>query len=218
MPNTLLLIPTETECKWADGLLDSLTTDIVVERCGFGPIVAGVRTAHLISQYRPQRVWLVGIAGALDANLELGAAYEFDQVVCYGIGVGCGSSFQTSGEMGWCQWTGSSTRSDSQEICESLRLDACAPLTGDGCRQLLTVCAASANAQDVVWHKGKFPLAMAEDMEGFAVAAACALAQVPLRIIRGLSNVAGDRDQRNWQSAVAMRAATAMFTAQAKDA
>ena len=39
----------------------------------------------------------------------------------------------------------------------------------------------------------------AEDMEGFAVATACRLANVPLSIIRGISNVAGDRDHRRWE-------------------
>lgn len=218
MANSLLLIPTEREREWASNLLDALPPDIVVEQCGFGPIVAGIRTAQLISEYRPRRVWLVGIAGALNANLELGTAYEFNQVTCYGIGVGCGSAFRTASEMGWRQWSGSGSGNASQVISESLQLEDCRPMSSDVFRQLLTVCAASANAQDVVWHKEKFPLAMAEDMEGFAVAAACALAQVPLRIIRGLSNVAGDRNHRNWQSELAMRSAMAMFIAQAKDA
>ena len=74
-------------------------------------------------------------------------------------------------------------------------------------RQLLTVMAASAGPQDVAWRRQKFPTAGAEDMEGYAVATACHLAQVPLRIIRGISNVAGDRQQTEWRVAQALQSA-----------
>ena len=212
--HSLLLIPTEAERLWAGPLLDSLAPGIAVEHCGFGPIVAGIRTAQLIAEYRPQRIWLLGIAGAFDADLDLGTAYEFDQVACYGIGVGCGSQFQSASEMGWPQWPGAGPKSDSTTITDCLTLDTSMQLSSERPRQLLTVCSASASAEQVAWHKQKFPQAAAEDMEGFAVAAACALAQVPLRIIRGLSNTAGDRDHRNWQSAMAMRSAVELCSLQ----
>ena len=213
-PTSLLLIPTDAERQWAGQLLDSLAPDIEVELCGFGSIVAGVRTAQLIARYRPRRIWLVGIAGALDADLDLGTAYEFDQVACYGIGVGCGSQFQSASEMGWHQWPGVGPKSDSTTITDCLTLDTNRQLSSERPSQLLTVCSASASAEQVAWHKQKFPQAAAEDMEGFSVATACLLAQVPLRIIRGLSNTAGDRDHRNWQSAMAMRSAVELCSSQ----
>ena len=49
--------------------------------------------------------------------------------------------------------------------------------------------------------------AIAEDMEGFGVAMACKLAGVPLRIVRGISNRAGDRDLTQWQIEEALAAA-----------
>jgi futalosine hydrolase len=48
---------------------------------------------------------------------------------------------------------------------------------------------------------------VAEDMEGFAVALACRLVGVPLDIVRGISNDAGDRDKVRWQVPQALRAA-----------
>jgi futalosine hydrolase len=48
---------------------------------------------------------------------------------------------------------------------------------------------------------------VAEDMEGFAVAMACRLRGVPLDIVRGISNTAGDRDASRWQVAAALEAA-----------
>ena len=75
---------------------------------------------------------------------------------------------------------------------------------------LLTCCAASANAQEAAARRDRFPEAVAEDMEGFGVAMACALAGVPLQIVRGISNEVGDRDHRNWQINTALTAAATL--------
>ena len=69
---------------------------------------------------------------------------------------------------------------------------------------MLTCCAASASEHDVRLKLKKHPGAVAEDMEGFSVAAACRLAGVPLRVVRGISNRAGDRNKNNWRVGVAM--------------
>jgi futalosine hydrolase len=53
----------------------------------------------------------------------------------------------------------------------------------------------------------------AEDMEGFAVAAACRLAGIPLDIVRGISNTAGDRDHSHGQIDAACRAAASLAAA-----
>ena len=53
----------------------------------------------------------------------------------------------------------------------------------------------------------RFPDAVAEDMEGFAVAVACTLAGVPLRVVRGISNLVGDRDPKHWRIPAALAAA-----------
>ena len=47
-------------------------------------------------------------------------------------------------------------------------------------------------------------------MEGFAVALACALARVPCAIVRGISNVAGDREAGRWRIPAALAAARAL--------
>jgi futalosine hydrolase len=75
---------------------------------------------------------------------------------------------------------------------------------------LLTACAASATAADVARRTSLFPVAAAEDMEGFGVALACRLAGVPLTIIRGISNTAGDREHARWRMPEALAAAAAL--------
>ena len=53
------------------------------------------------------------------------------------------------------------------------------------------------------------PQAVAEEMEGYAVALAAQEFGVDLWIVRGISNVAGDRDVSGWALPEAIRAACA---------
>ncbi len=199
--NTLLLFPTQLETRCAQTLIEQAESAGWVALCGFGPVVAAARTAHLLTSLKPSSVMLVGIAGSLDAQLKIGCAYEFSEVACYGIGAGSGSQHQTVAELGWSQWPKEPT------IVEKLDLTVRDGAVGGKVRQLLSVCAAAGCRQDVSDRRQKFPAALAEDMEGFAVACACRLANVPLTIVRGISNVAGDRDHRHWKISEAMQAA-----------
>jgi futalosine hydrolase len=137
---------------------------------------------------------LLGIAGTYNRQLEVGQAYEFSQVACYGVGVGSGSDFKPAGALGWPQW---------QNTADQLQLAAphATPL-----RLLLTGCSASAGPQDVAWRTASYPEAVAEDMEGFGVALACHLSGLPLRIVRGISNHAGERRHADWKIAPALEA------------
>jgi futalosine hydrolase len=71
----------------------------------------------------------------------------------------------------------------------------------------LTACAASADRRQAGWRRELYPDAIAEDMEGFGVATACAIAGVPLRIVRGISNEVGDRAHDRWCIPAALESA-----------
>ena len=185
-----------------------------VELCGFGPVAAAARAAQLLGEHKPERVLLVGIAGRLDDRLAVGNAYRFDRVACYGIGAGSGGDFVSAATLGWQQWPGdagaASPQNGSQTGGQIGDVISCAAGDRAGGEQtdlLLTVCAASANAEDVRLRRQVFREAVAEDMEGFAVALACRLRGVPFDIVRGISNSAGDRDKSHWQVAAALEAA-----------
>ncbi|MBU6309841.1 MAG: futalosine hydrolase [Planctomycetes bacterium] len=205
---TLFLVPTELERRVLQPLVaPALGRDGVVELCGFGPVAAAARTSLLVARHQPVHVLLVGIAGRIDQGLALATAYRFQQVACFGIGVGSRDEFIPAGTLGWPQWPGD-TADGSPAIgdvidCGPREASAAVP----GAKLLLTACAASATADDVRTRKRLFPAAVAEDMEGFAVAFACRLAGVPCEIVRGISNSAGDRDQSRWQTKAALEAA-----------
>jgi futalosine hydrolase len=222
---TLVLVPTELELRRIldlGGFGAGCTGGTVVELCGFGPIAAAARTAWLLETLRPGRVLLVGIAGAYDVERDaVGSALEFATVAVDGIGVGEGASFLAPPALGFPQWPapsspppGSPQREQASgaarlahPIFDQLPLSA-SQAAGDAL--LLTTCAASANAEQAAVRRGRFPSARAEDMEGFAVATACALAGVPLRIVRGISNRAGDRAAERWSIPRALQAARAL--------
>ncbi|MFM8734205.1 MAG: futalosine hydrolase [Pirellulales bacterium] len=210
MRHPLVLVPTQLE----RGIIEPLmaagpASSIRVELCGFGPVVAAARTAALLAEHRPSRVVLVGIAGRFDERLAIGRAYAFARVACHGIGAGTGDAHMPAEAMGWPQWPGDgldpATRLGDELPCTSSGLPA-AVRAG----LLLSACAASAGSDDVRARLRLHPDAAAEDMEGFAVAAGCRLAGVPLDIVRGLSNTAGDRDTSAWQVEDACRAAAAL--------
>jgi futalosine hydrolase len=210
MVRTLLLIPTELEYKHIPpSVISNLASiDGRVELCGFGPIVSAIRTTRLLAKHQPEQVILCGVAGAMDLRLNVGEAYRFSTVACYGVGAGSGDQYQTAAEMGWRQ-----SRLGDEEIATPAVTDTIALAHAAFAEEphlLLTVCAASSSRDDVERKRFKFPNASAEDMEGYSVALACQMAATPLQIMRGISNIAGDRNHQNWKIEQAVRAAATL--------
>ena len=205
-PSTcLLLVPTAGERRVVERAIGSAAGKrLQIELCGFGPIAAAARAAHLLAALEPASVMLVGIAGTMDDRLSIGQAYRFDEVVCYGVGVGGDSTFQPAAAVGWPQWPGNPSAGQQAIGDRVIR-----PGTTTG-NVLLTACAASAGPADVALRRALIPDALADDMEGFGVAVACELARVPWTIIRGISNRAGDRDHSHWCVEPALEAAAAL--------
>jgi futalosine hydrolase len=222
MPRHLILFPTDTERRLAGSLVDpsadASAEDLATVRlCGFGIAAAAARTAQLVSTLAPRHVILVGIAGGFrdgnvpalsPATLPLGSAACFESVACHGIGVGSAAGFTAAGALGWPQWPG-----DPPDPATAVGdVIACAVPACDVPRAglLLSAAAASADADEAWIRRRLHPAAVAEDMEGFAVALACRLAGVPCTIVRGISNTVGDREKSRWQTAAAVTAAAAI--------
>ncbi len=193
---TLILIPTEGE---KESLLRQGSwpeEEIRVELCGFGPVAAAARTAQLLAALRPRRALLLGVAGTLEPKAcPVESVQEFDAVALDGLGAGDGDTLSGLRELGFAQWPGSPSTFE-EPVFE--RIDLIEQPAGKA-RLLLTVCAASASSGQAVRRRARHPGALAEDMEGFGVALACKLARVPLTLLRGISNVAGDRQHSRWR-------------------
>lgn len=185
----LLLVPTELEA----GLIPSGSTGTIAI-CGFGLAEAGARAAHAIAT-RPEAadgVVLVGAAGTYNPAVHpVGSAIVAGSVRCHGIGAD-GRSPEALGF-------------GRPEVL---------PLAGEG-PEIVSVAAASdrATAADIA---RTHPAAAAEEMEGYAVALAALEFGVDLWIVRGISNVAGDRDVSGWALPEAIRAAYARIPERAR--
>lgn len=181
----LILVPTAYEA-------DLLGFEgIPVEVCGFGLAAAGAGASYAISLH-PQEaqtgVVLVGAAGSYDpGRAPIGSALVASAVRCRGIGVGEGQNHRSAGDLGWVE-------------------DDVIGLAGDG-GELLSVAAAAATLERAASRASRFPDAVAEEMEGYAVAYAARLHGVPLAIVRGISNAAGDHDHERWRMEEALTAA-----------
>jgi futalosine hydrolase len=219
LPPTLCLVPTEVERRRLLDLGWSSAAECELRLCGFGPVAAAGRTSQLVAALRPARVLLIGIAGAYEvARNPVGSAVLPDSVALHGVGAGEGEAFVGPPALGFPQWpgatgtaaaeSGSEESRDPGSACGSIAdlLGLCVP-AGEGDGLLLTTCAASASAAEAALRRERHPGAVAEDMEAFAVALSCALAGVPCRVVRGISNEVGDRDPAHWRVPAALAAA-----------
>jgi futalosine hydrolase len=180
---TLVLVPTRLELELL-AVLGGFPR-ARVELVGFGPLAAAARTAGLLAGTGAGRALLVGIGGSLrPEELPVGAAASFAAVRLEGLE-----------RHGFAQWEDAAGR-----VAERL------PLAGAR-GELLTVCAASASPARARARRRAFPRARVEDMEGFGAALACRLAGVPLVVVRGVSNLAGERERRRWDVRGALAAA-----------
>lgn len=208
---TLILVPTEVERRRLADQGGFAQAGALEALCGFGPIAASARTSQLLARLSPARVVLVGIAGTYDAALlPVGSAVEFDAVAIEGIGAGEGRGLAGPLALGFPQWPGGA---ESEPIHDRIVLSSGISADPGALRDrtrsalLLTTCAASDSAHQAGVRRERFPEALAEDMEGFAVAFACALHGVPVHVVRGISNVVGDRDPTHWRIPAALAAA-----------
>jgi futalosine hydrolase len=161
---------------------------------GIGLAAAGATSSRWFAQMKPDAAVLVGLCGTFDrSKLAVGGLLEATAVSCDGIGAGEGDRFV--------------------EVGEPLHALRCAPArvrAKDVVHgEVLSVAAAAGNGRMVRSRRARHPRALAEEMEGYAVALAARLAGVPLTILRGASNVAGDRVHRRWKIAEALAACRA---------
>ena len=200
MKRLLILVPTDFEAQFLRPLLQSelANSDSAFEICGFGPVTSGIRTSQLIAQHRPAHCLLLGIAGSFCPELRIGSAMSFNQISCYGIGVGSGSEHVGALEMGWQLWP-----ELRQTNCAAMPLILDEGHSSDNLH-LLTVCSAAVTADDALERKKRFPGVDAEDMEAYSVGLACLSSETRLTVVRGISNRVGERDKSQWDIPAAL--------------
>jgi futalosine hydrolase len=180
--------------------------------CGFGLAAAGTGAAHALSRFTagssPPSCIMAGVAGTYHPRrAPVGSALLATHARSYGIGAGSGRSYAGAEEMGWPQGV---ARAGLPEVYDCLPLST-PDLSGVVMGGLLSVAAASGSRHEAQVRARRFPDALAEDMEAFAVGLAARLAGATLTVIRGISNVAGARDKDTWRLGEAAAAARGLL-------
>ena len=192
-------------------LADAAGAKRALQVIGVGPVAAALGTAEALRAARPADgapVLLVGIAGSLDpVRAPIGALLVATSVSDESVGAGEGAAFRPLAQLG----LPAADTTPHELSCAGDPLRDVLPRACFGELAMVAACAATpaeARARHV-----RRPSALAEDMEGFSVALACARAGRPLSILRAVSNVAGERDKRRWDLEAAFAALAAALPA-----
>ena len=181
--------------------------DILLVISGPGMANAAAACAAAIERFRPGRIFSTGICGAYaeDPSLRcrpvVGASAVFADT-----GAADETGFSTLCTMGLPL-----ARLSGSEIFNSISLDD-APVSEAVCRaDFLTVACVSGASDRARALQNRFPAApgriLCEDMESAAVGLVAFRSATACTVVRGISNLCGSRDRRDWDMAGAARSA-----------
>lgn len=204
--DVLLLVPTRLELARL-----ALPPEILsrAEICGFGPVAAAARTAQLLARDGADLVLLAGIAGGYheERMTPLGSALWCDEVTLDGVGAGEGDAFLSVDQLGFPLVYDDEGKSIATTL--PARTLHATDAEGNGNVQTiaaLTVCAASGDAAQARRRRNLHPRAAIEEMEGYGAALSARLFGSDFAMVRGISNVAGDRHVAAWRIDEALEA------------
>ncbi|MEU7981818.1 futalosine hydrolase [Micromonospora sp. NPDC049081] len=203
----LTAVPAEAEAVRA-GLADPTVT---VRAIGVGPAVAGAATARLLALAeaagRPYRaVVSAGIAGGFAGRAPVGATVLASRSVAADLGAESPTGFIPVDELGMPPELlgGGPTIDTDPALLGALRAALPAAVVG----AVLTVSTVTGTAASTTALADRHPDAVAEAMEGYAVAVAAAQAGLPFVELRTVSNPIGPRDRDGWRMREAFTALT----------
>jgi adenosylhomocysteine nucleosidase len=168
--------------------------DVVLVRTGIGKVHAAMGTQATLDRYAPERIVVVGSAGALDESLPLGTILIPREVAPHDVGSFFPDGFRPGGRTvatpgGWKRFV-QAFPCASEWVAAAL---ACAREQNlpavEG--RLVTGDQAVFSTTQRDWLRRTFD-ALAVDMESAAIAQVAAAHDVPLLVLRALSDYAGD--------------------------
>jgi futalosine hydrolase len=195
--NRILIItavPAEAEAV-RRGLPEAAAGNVTVLAGGVGSAQAAAATARTLAlEPGYDAVLSVGIGGAFPGKAELGALLLARHVVAADLGADSPAGFLSVDELGF----GSAS-------LDGGRVPGLEAVVGT----ILTVNTATGTDERAAELMARHPAAVGEAMEGYGVAAAAALADLPFAEVRAVSNLVGKRDRDAWRLDLAFAALTA---------
>ncbi len=182
----LILVPTAIE----SAILFPNGSPGRIALCGFGLAAAGAGAAHAIAVNRSAAsdgVVLVGAAGTYDAERHpVGSAVVAGRIRCDGIGAGAGAAHRSAAELGFAE-------SDAIDLGDDV--------------ELLSVAAAAGSPQEAADRRSRHPTRPARRWRATPSRSPPSSSASGCTIVRGFSNVAGERDRSRWRMQEALERA-----------
>jgi futalosine hydrolase len=171
--------------SYKDGAIEALIT-------GVGLMASTYALTKAATSYQPDLIIQAGIAGTLDANLELGKVVAVRQETVGDLGVQEGESFKSLFDLNLLgtevyPWS-KGVLSNSNKI-----LSECDLSVVDG----VTVNEISTKDETITYYRNVIN-AQVESMEGAALHYVGLMERIPFLQIRSLSNFTGERDKTKW--------------------
>ncbi len=172
--------------------------EVVLWKCGIGKVNAAVGTMRLLQEHKPDCVISTGLAGGIDAGLEVMDVVVGRETVYHDVWCGMGNAYG--------QVQGLPARFDADPVLlkcaenigrdENIRVKEGLICTGD---QFIT------DKEALGKIKARFPEGLACEMESAAIAHTCYLQGVPFLSVRVVSDTPGNTEdhQQQWDSFLA---------------
>jgi futalosine hydrolase len=190
----MILVVTAVEAERA-AVLRGVPTGAGVEvlAAGVGPAAAAAATAWYLARHPGiTTVLSAGIGGGMVTRIPLGALAVSTRSVCADLGADSPDGYLTLDDLGF--GATSLPAADLKILPDAVR------------GAVLTVSTVTGTAARAEALADRYPDAVAEGMEGFGVATACALVGVPFGEVRAISNPVGPRDRGAWRIGPALDA------------
>ncbi len=159
-------------------LMQSLASEnVLIFKSGIGKVAAAVTTAQIISEHRPDLIINSGVAGGLDSSLNIGDTV-CAEAVCY-HDVWCGEPNAYGQVQGFPLFYKSA---ENITALLDAKIKKGLIISGD---KFIT------SAEELSLLKGKFPEALAVDMESAAIAQTAFMLNTPFVSLRLISDTPG---------------------------
>jgi adenosylhomocysteine nucleosidase len=154
--------------------------EVLLMRCGIGKVNAAMRATEMLAAFSPHFVISTGVAGGIDASLQVGDLVIGTQYVYHDVWCGEGA---------WGQVQGLPERFDADnKLLQKIKSLHCEK------SHLGLICTGDQFIEDLEklqLIKKQFPDALAVDMESCAIAQVCYLKQTPFISLRIISDTPG---------------------------
>ncbi len=162
---------------------------------GVGPVAAAAGTAMALARTRYDLVVCAGIGGGFTGQAEVGSLVVADEIIAADLGAETPDGFLSLEELGFGCNRIQADHHWVVQVTEAFQ-NAGLPVTTGPVLTVSTVTGTAKTAADLA---ARVPGAVAEAMEGYGVAAAARMQDVPVMEIRAVSNPVGPRDRDAWR-------------------